>query len=291
MNTQSQQIGWQLHHREQLFIRANSGAPTIRLKFYHYPSYRQTILLNQLPVDCKLKTKKDNMFFLFSQKVRTKATISLERIISIHPILSTVSPHISWGRISDIPRALQRKYGQSFTYWPVDSPALQEISQESWFGTDDLTSWVHAAYTYIIRTIRYPEKQDKRLGADNVLRTGSGDCDEFTDLFITLARIRGIPCRRLTGYFIHSATKEAEPHAWAELHSPIHGWIPIDIALHNVGNHTINYVIGKIEEFNPSLLDYQILRQTLAVHYHWERPLPTVTPLFEKKEKIQGSPP
>jgi hypothetical protein len=33
-------------------------------------------------------------------------------------------------------------------------------------------------------------------------------------------------------------------------------------------------VIGKIEEFNPSLFDYQILRQTSAVHYHWERPVP-----------------
>jgi hypothetical protein len=39
-------------------------------------------------------------------------------------------------------------------------------------------------------------------------------------------------------------------------------------------------VIGKIEEFNPSLLDYQILRQTSAVHYHWELPLPQVTALY-----------
>jgi hypothetical protein len=291
MDTQLMPCGWQLHHHEQLFIKANSGAPTIRLKFYHYPSYRQTVILNQPPVDCKLKNKKDNMFFLFQQKVRTKATISLDRIISIYPTPSTVSPHTYWGQISDVPQALQRKYTQSFTYWPVDSPAIQDISQETWFSTDDLLTWVHAAYNYITLKIKYPEKQDKRLGADQVLRTGSGDCDEFTDLFITLARIRGIPCRRLTGYFIHHANNEAEPHAWAELLSPAHGWVPIDIALRNIGHHTINYVIGKIEEFNPSLLDYQILRQTLAVHYHWERPSPHVTPLFENKEKIEGNHP
>ena len=282
MDIKTQQIGWKLHHQERLFIRANSGAPTIRLKFYHYPSYRQTVLLNQPPVDCKLKNKKENKFFLFAQKVRTKATISLERIVSIYPALSTISPYTSWGRISDIPRALQRKYRQSFTYWPVDSPDLQGVSQESWFDTDDLISWVHATYTYITKTIQYPEKQDKRLGAESVLRTRSGDCDEFTDLFITLARIRGLPCRRLTGYFIHPRTNQPEPHAWAELHSPLHGWIPIDIALQNIGNHSIQYVIGKIEEFNPSHIDYQIIRQSLAVHYHWERPEPTVTPLFEK---------
>jgi len=279
MNNHHLPRGWQLHHHEQLFIRANSGAPTIRLKFYHYPSYRQTVIINQPPTGCKLKNKRDNMFFFFQQKVRTKATISLERIISIYPTPSTVSLHISGGRISDVPRALQQKYTQSFTYWPVDSPAIQDISQESWFATDDLSTWVQAAYHYIIRKIKYPEKQDKRLGADQALRTGSGDCDEFTDLFITLARIRGIPCRRLTGYFIHQTNNEAEPHAWAEIFSQTSGWIPIDVALHNLGKHTINYVIGKIEEFIPLLLDYQILKQTSAVHYRWERPLPRLTPL------------
>jgi hypothetical protein len=286
MTPQDQLVGWQFHHQEQLFIHASSGAPIIRFKFYHYPSYRQTVILNQPPANCKLKNKKDNMFFFFQQKVRTKTAISLERIVSIYPNPSTISPRIPWGRVSEIPRALQRKYNQNFPYWPIDSPAIQEISQESWFSTDNLTSWVHAVSNYIIKKIKYPEKQDTRLGADQVLRTGRGDCDEFTDLFITLARIRGIPCRRITGFFIHHTNHEAEPHAWAELHSPVHGWIPIDIALRNIGTHSVFYVIGKIEEFNPSLLDYQILRQTQAVRYHWERPDPQVSPLFERKENI-----
>jgi hypothetical protein len=128
--------------------------------------------------------------------------------------------------------------------------------------------------------IKHPEKQEKRLGVDQALRTGSGDCDEFTDLFITLARIRGIPSRRLTGYFIHQTNADPEPHAWAEILSPSIGWTPIDIALHNIGNHTIHYVIDKIEEFSPLPFDYQILQQTSAVHYHWERPDPSITALY-----------
>ena len=273
--------GWQLHHQEHVFIRANVGAPTIRLKFFHYPSYRQTVVVNQPPAGCKLKTKRDNSYYLFQQKVRTKGTISLERIVSIYPTPSTISPHTPWGRISDIPRLLQRKYKQSFTYWPLDSTAIQDVSQECWFSTDDLTTWVQAAYTYITRKIKYPEKQDKRLGADQALRTGRGDCDEFTDLFVTLARIRGIPCRRLTGYFIHQANNEAEPHAWAEIFSQTNGWIPVDVALRNLGTHSINYVIEKIEEFTPQLLEYQIRLSSSGVHYHWERPAPQITPLYE----------
>jgi hypothetical protein len=280
MNQQPQPRGWQFHHHEQVFFRASSGAPTICIKFFHYPAYRQTVIINQLPTDCKLKTKRNNAFFLFQKKMRTKGMISLERTISVFPQPSLLSNHNKWGRISDIPWFLQRKYKQSFSYWPIHSSAIQTISQEHWFDTDDLAAWVQEANRTIIRTIKYPEKQDKRLGADQAVRTSSGDCDEFTDLFITLARIRGVPCRRLTGYFIHPPNNDAEPHAWAELLSPTSGWIPIDVALQNLGNYTINYVVGKIEEFNPSLLDYQILKQTTAVHYHWERPPPQITPLF-----------
>lgn len=220
------------------------------------------------------------MFFLFQQKVHTKAMISLERTVTVFPTTSSVRLHDQWGMISDIPRLLQRKYAQSFSYWPVRSTAIRDIGQERWFATDDLSAWVQAASRYIVGKIKYPENQEKRLGADQVLLTGAGDCDEFTDLFITLARMHGIPCRRITGYHITLKNLDIEPHAWGELLSPTLGWIPIDIALHNIGNHTVNYVIGKIEEFNPSLLDYQVKSQSTAIHYRWERPLPLVTPIY-----------
>jgi hypothetical protein len=39
-------------------------------------------------------------------------------------------------------------------------------------------------------------------------------------------------------------------------------------------------VIDKIEEYTPLSFDYQILKQTSAVHYHWERPIPRITPIY-----------
>jgi hypothetical protein len=159
MNQQSEPRGWQIHHHEQLFFRANTGAPTIRLKFFHYPSYRQTVTITQPPAFCKFKTKRENTFFLFQQKVRTKGTISLERIISVFPQISTPPAHKTWGRISDISQLLQRKYQQSFSYWPVSSSVIQDISQERWFATDDLFDWVQVVSRYIMMKIKHPEKQ------------------------------------------------------------------------------------------------------------------------------------
>ena len=272
--------GWQFHHQEHLFVRANIGAPMIRLKFFHYPSYRQTVKIIQSPIDCTLKTKGNNIFFLFQQKVRKKFTISLERTITVFPIPSSIPQNVEWGEISKIQQELRQKYKQSSHYWPVQSSLFQKVSQEKWFGDDDLFTWVKAIGYYLIQTIKHPEKQEKRLGAEKAFLVGTGDCDEFIDLFITLARMRGIPCRRLTGYFIRNEKVEAEPHAWGEILSPTLGWIPVDIALHNIGNHTIHYVIAKIEEFNPALSDYQILKPSASVHYQWERPIPLVTPIY-----------
>jgi len=272
--------GWQFHHQEHLFVRINTGSPMVRLKFFHYPSYRQIVKIIQSPADFTLKTKGNNIFFLYQQKVRTRYTISLERTIAVFPFQSSVPQNMDWGKISKIRQELRQKYKQSSYYWPVQSSLLQKVSKEKWFADDDFLTWVKAAGYHITETIKNPEKQEKRLGADKAFLVGTGDCDEFIDLFITLARIRGIPCRRLTGYFIRNEKAEAEPHAWGEILSPNLGWIPIDIALHNIGNHTIHYVIVKIEEFNPALSDYQILKPSASFHYHWERPIPLITPIY-----------
>ena len=272
--------GWQFHHHERLFVRANTRAPIVRLKFFHYPPYRQVVKIIQSPVYCTLKTKGNNMFFLFQQKVRTKYAISLERTIEVFPIPSSVTSNKDWGEISKIKAEIKQKYKQSSYYWPVQSTLFQKISKEDWFADDNLFEWVKKIGYYLIKTIKNPEKQEKRLGADQAFLVGTGDCDEFIDLLITLARIRGIPCRRLTGYFIRNEKSEPEPHAWGEILSPTLGWIPIDIALHNIGNHTINYVILKIEEFNPALPDYNIIKPSASVQYNWERPVPLITPIY-----------
>lgn len=275
--------GWHIHHKEKFLYKFNAKPQTIQLKFFHYPNYRQTVEIDRFPQQCKLKLKGNNSFFIYKDKARTKGTISLERNITVIPTPSYVNPKDDWGNISDYSRALQQKYQQSSRYWPVKSTLIQDISKQEWFKTDDISHWVQLAYRYITAKIKYREKQEKRLGADQAFLTGIGDCDEFTDLFVTFARIRGIPCRRLTGYFITKNGASAEAHAWGEILSTKLGWITIDIALNNIGNHSINYVILKIEEFNPALPEYHVEAGKLStVHYQWERPPPIFTPIYRE---------
>lgn len=270
--------GWKIYHQAKLIYQTNKGTPILRLKFFHYPSYRQTVLINKPPDKCKIKSKGYNSFFIFQHKVGTKGIISLDRTITIIPTPSYIDINDNWGKISTFPKELQQKYQQSSKYWPLNSEIIRDFSKEEWFKIDDLSEWVKSISCFIKNIIKHREKQEKRLGPDQAFLTRTGDCDEFTDLFVTITRMRGIPCRRLTGFFIKQKKTIAEAHAWGEILSPVKGWIPIDIALNNLGNHTINYVVLKIEEFNPALPDYQI--KTLhpsKVHYKWELPDPLIT--------------
>ena len=55
-------------------------------------------------------------------------------------------------------------------------------------------------------------------------------CQDFTHLMLGMLRLRGIPCRYVSGY-LHVERESAEAsqsHAWIEFFSPSAGWIAFD---------------------------------------------------------------
>jgi len=65
---------------------------------------------------------------------------------------------------------------------------------------------------------------------EDFLKLRAGVCQDFTHLMLALLRLRGIPCRYVSGY-LHvdrAAAEPAQSHAWIEVHSPRAGWVPFD---------------------------------------------------------------
>ncbi len=258
--------GWRIEHRERFVYRANSGNPQIALKVFTYPEYRQKVRVLQLPPGFKTKKKGHNAFLVFRGKVASKGSISLDRTVEVFPEERRIDIRKGIGRISDMEPEMVQKYREASRFWPLKSDIRPE---GEWFGKDDLSEWLVSAWKYLRQRIE-PENQERRWGAEEALKRGIGDCDEFTDSFITLARMRGIPARRITGIFVRSPD-DYERHAWAEAFSPEKGWFTADIALNNIGSHTLNYIVLKVEEFNPAIQDYQAsINHPSRVHSRWE---------------------
>jgi transglutaminase-like putative cysteine protease len=65
---------------------------------------------------------------------------------------------------------------------------------------------------------------------DDAIAQGAGVCQDFAHLMLGLLRLRGVPCRYVSGY-LHVAPGPGEPaqsHAWIEAHAPSRGWVAFD---------------------------------------------------------------
>ena len=81
------------------------------------------------------------------------------------------------------------------------------------------------------------------------VRQGSGVCQDFAHLFITVARSWEIPARYVMGYLDPGISKVGEKlatHAWAEVLVPGAGWVGFD-ATHNLltNDHYVAVAVGR----------------------------------------------
>jgi hypothetical protein len=117
-------------------------------------------------------------------------------------------------------------------YWPVSDPKIQEISKN--------LSNPRSVYDYVVSTLNYNYDRlssPGRLGALAAIDNPNNSlCTEFTDLFVTLARAKGIPAREIEG-FAYSNNPKIKPvnlqndilHAWPEyFDSKTKSWKAID---------------------------------------------------------------
>ncbi|MDD4937650.1 MAG: transglutaminase-like domain-containing protein [Candidatus Shapirobacteria bacterium] len=124
------------------------------------------------------------------------------------------------------------QYLKSQIFWPTQNSTLIEIATSLKTPKD--------IYQYVINTLNYNSSNleySTRKGADNAIASPNQSiCTEFTDLFITLARIKGIPAREVEG-FAYSNNPKIKPindntdilHAWPQYYDINQkSWISID---------------------------------------------------------------
>lgn len=104
-------------------------------------------------------------------------------------------------------------------FWPSRDPALQKLSGEIVEGQSDK---VRALLTYCHKTMKYGGTTGSRWGVQKFLAQKTGQCWDFSDLFITLCRAQGIPARQVMGWLVGQGG-----HVWAEVWTG-QGWLAVD---------------------------------------------------------------
>jgi transglutaminase-like putative cysteine protease len=150
-----------------------------------------------------------------------EVNIQADVLISLNPLHPWLNPEPLDSHLSQQP------------FWETNHEQIQQIAADL-NTTEDI-------YHYVVETLNYTnqdlKQQLERLGAVQALKQpNQATCQEFTDLFIALARAKGIPARRATGY-AHSNDPTLQPlslvtdvlHAWPEYYNQqTQKWIPVD---------------------------------------------------------------
>lgn len=105
------------------------------------------------------------------------------------------------------------------------SEAMRQKSSEIVGAEKNPLRKAELIYNWVINNMTYKYPPEKR-GALEALDTLLGDCGQYSDLFITLARCAGIPARLAAGFYF--APDGQGYHVWSEIYLPDYGWIPVD---------------------------------------------------------------
>ena len=113
----------------------------------------------------------------------------------------------------------------------ADDPEIQALAtriQRSATGRPEIVTYNADEYARaLVKWVH--DSLEKRVSAGipsarQVLRTRSGDCNEHTQLYVALARARGLPARAATG-LVYTGGKFYY-HAWPEVY--LSGWVAVD---------------------------------------------------------------
>lgn len=128
------------------------------------------------------------------------------------------------GLISEVPSPLEN-YLQADEKWESDNSTIQQRAMEIVAGQSNVYLAAKQISESVVTSLEY-QVQTARHGALWAFQNGVGDCSEYTDLSIALARAAGIPARAMYGWGYSEDNMVG--HAWPEFYFPNVGWQPAD---------------------------------------------------------------
>lgn len=164
-----------------------------------------------------------NWLARFALERRQQVDVELTASIQIYPTPSLVEEQ----------EYFYTKYTKATKYWQADNARIQELSQRL-DGPKEIYDFVTKNLTYNYDRLKPNVERKGALKA--IEEPKNAICTGFTDLFIALARAKGIPAREING-FAYTKNPEIEPlslvadvlHAWPQYwDEDKNTWVQVD---------------------------------------------------------------
>ena len=114
----------------------------------------------------------------------------------------------------------------STNFWPCDDKEIMALATRITDGMKTDEEKMYAILEWLMpgKNIRFGGPvEGARYGVKETLAQGYGQCWDFCDLFVTLCRASGVPCRQVGGWLYEQCG-----HIWAEVLIKDKGWLQVD---------------------------------------------------------------
>ncbi|MGC9346104.1 MAG: transglutaminase-like domain-containing protein, partial [Candidatus Bathyarchaeales archaeon] len=192
----------------------------------HYILYNITSLKDQLTIS---KDNSGNIYACWSNvTIGEKQTFTVE--INYYVLSFSIRYLINSSRIADYDKSsdLYKKYTQPEELIQSNNSKIVWKAQNITNGENNIHGKVFRIYNFVITHMSYVV-QENEMGALWALENRTGDCSEYSYLFVALCRAAGIPARVQAGFAFHTSSETLKDgHMWAEYYLENYGWIPVD---------------------------------------------------------------
>lgn len=109
-------------------------------------------------------------------------------------------------------------------------PGLRELVRSVAAGSD--LDRMHGLMAVIADAVDYEKgASTSDWTAEEAVQAGKGVCQDHAHIFVTCARLMGLPARYVSGFLMMPETSQQDAtHAWAEAHIDGLGWVGFDVS-------------------------------------------------------------
>ncbi len=187
---------------------------------------------------------------------------------------------------------LVKEYTTRTRYWDTENKTIIKLTKDVVDGANDpvevaerIAKWLSSRIEYRVLPIR--TGSDRSLFIKNGRVILIGDCSEVSDVYVTMARIAGLPARVAFGMLLENRSRTFYwinasqggsfeqhwgGHAWSQVYIPRWGWVDVELLegfLPKVGDYSWRHIVYGFEakKFAGSAIEEFVLPSFSQLRY------------------------
>lgn len=156
--------------------------------------------------------------------------------------------------LSRIPSKLLHLYTKEEPFLE-HTPQIKKLTYQITANDKSVLEKVNSIFNFVVKNFEYSYPVKHRGVKYLNLKKLTGDCAEYSGLFVTMCRILKIPAKNVTGFVIFAKPLKINEHGWASIYLEPYGWIDVDPQYASLEQS----VEGGIKKYFCQRSDYRIV--------------------------------